>query len=178
MRVSPVISSAVLVVLGLAGCGGKAKGPVGNAAGAGGGHKLGDRLPWEATLTVGATFELVSEIGDAADEDGPLTVTVTAIEPHSDARIYRLDWSNGDGPTTVTVEDGEVTVGDSAYSEMQPPWPDHDTDATCYGADYSNPEGCDDVCDASLCLSPTRGILSVNGLYAPNYGMFRQHPQP
>ena len=98
-----------------------------------------------------------------------------SIEPHSDARIYRLDWSEGDGPQTITVEDGEVTVGDSAFSEMLPPWPERDTDAQCYAADYSNPD-CNDVCEASLCLSPTAGILSVEGLYAPNYGMYRQRP--
>lgn len=158
------------MALALVGCGGKAKGPVGTAAGAG-------RLPWEAALTLGARFELVSELAsDAGDAEPPLVVTVTAIEPHSMARIYRLDWGDHTGgPTTITVEDGEVTVGDTSFAEMQKPWSDHGTDATCYAADYSNPNGCDDVCDASLCLSPTAGILSVGGLYAPNYGMFRQH---
>lgn len=168
MRVVPVISSALCAVA-LAGCGGKAAGPAGAQPRAAVGQ-----LPWEAALTVGVRFELVQAVGDDAGAGEPLVVTVTAVEPHSSARLYRLDWSQGNGPRTITVEDGEVTVGDAAFSEMLAPWPEPGTDATCYGADYSNPAGCDDVCEASLCLSPTGGIVGVEGLYAPNYDLYRQ----
>ena len=41
--------------------------------------------------------------------------------------------------------------------------------ALTFAQDFSNPMGCDDVCDAQLCFSREGGIVAVGGLYAPNY---------
>lgn len=179
MRTSLTISSFVVVsglVAGLAACGGKSRGPVSNGGGGGGGA-AGERLPWEAALTVGAHFELIDDLG--GPDQAPLPVTVTAVEQDGAARIYRLHWGGpedegANGPTTIRVEGTAVTINDAKLEDMQAPFPPEDGDAICYGEDMSNPGGCDDICDANLCLSPTAGIVSVYGLYAPGYSSYSQ----
>ncbi len=168
-----LLSSSLVAVLALAlgACGGKGK-PATTTTGGGSG---GDQLPWEARLTPGARFELAS---DLEREDGeapaPITVTVTAVERDGAARVYKLDWGEegSNGPTSIRVDGTQVTIGEAAAADMQDPWEAEGGGATCYAEDYSNPDGCDDICDASLCISPTDGIVSVFGLYAPGYGIF------
>jgi hypothetical protein len=178
MRRSLAISSTVvtalagLLSLGLvAACGGKGKADT-TPAGHGGPSALAARLPWEIALVQGATFTLRSEL---EDDDGVESVTlkVTAVEEDGGARVYRLDWGEegANGPAQLRVEGSTVTVGDAKPEDMQEPYSPPGGDTICYGADYSNPEGCEDVCDASLCLGST-GIVEVTGLYAPNYGMY------
>ena len=178
MRTLATLSSTILVVLGLTACGGKAKGPVGN--GGGGGGRTAARLPFEAALTVGAEFVLYQTNGDMSDDgqgDGvpPAAVKVTAVEEDGGARVYRLAWTeNTNGPDTIRVEGTQVTIGSASAAEMKEPWaPPGGGDTVCYGADFSNPDGCDDVCDADLCLG-SAGVEQVTGLYAPNYSSYAQ----
>ncbi|HVV84493.1 MAG TPA: hypothetical protein VHE35_15600 [Kofleriaceae bacterium] len=171
-------TSSALLVLGLAACGGKARGLVSAGGGAGGSGSGGggdsDKLPWEATLTAGASWELALDPDLAADGDEPpVTVKVDKVDVQGTLRVYHLSWSDGgNGPTTLRVESGVVTINDAQAKEMKEPseMPDG---STCYGQDFSNPDGCDDVCDADLCLGAD-GIVSVDGLYAPNDSMYRQ----
>lgn len=166
-----VVVAAVVVAGGA--CGGSSKGPAtaGNGGGPGGhGGGLAARLPWEAALTEGATFTLGNQVPESGDAS--VTVKVVAVEEDGGARVYRLDWGEGDmGPTQLRVEGTTVTVGDARAEDMKAPFARPGSDTICYGADYSNPEGCDDVCDADLCLSPA-GIVGVSGLYAPGYGIY------
>jgi hypothetical protein len=160
-----------VLVVGLAACGGKGKGAVANGGGGGGGGG-GARLPWEAALKQGASFTLQEDI--EGGDSPPVTVTVTAVEEAGAARVYRLSWGEdgAGGPSSIRVEGATVTINDAKAEDMQEPWTQEGGDATCYGEDMSNPEGCEDVCDAHLCISPTDGIVSVFGLYAPNYSSF------
>jgi hypothetical protein len=171
MRIARSLFSSLVVaglVVGVTACGGKGKGA--GTAGTGT-AAAGDRLPWEAALTVGATFIMK----DTLDESGSpetVTVKVAAVETAGAARIYRLDWGdNSLGPTTLRVENGVVTVNDAAPTAMKEPFEPPSTDTTCYGEDLSNPDGCEDVCDADLCLSPD-GIVGVSMLYAPGYSIY------
>ncbi|MCE9576316.1 MAG: hypothetical protein K8W52_24425 [Deltaproteobacteria bacterium] len=157
--------------LGLAACGGRsatsAPPTVGNTGGTAGAAVA--HLPWEAALTTGKRFELVVSGTGGGGES--IAVTVASVEDHGDTRVYHLSWGEGSqAPTTITVHGDKVLIGDAKPEEMKEP--SDQGDMTCYGADYSNPEGCDDVCDADLCLSPA-GIVGLDGLYAPNYDMFR-----
>ena len=175
MHTSLAISSVLLALVVAGGaCGGKAKARATTGSSTGGGGGAGDQLPWEAALTSGATFELGSDL-DVEDGGGePVTVTVAGVDRDGAARIYRLEWSDGgNGPTSIRVKGGKVTIGDAKLADMQEPWQNPTTgDATCYAEDLSNPDGCDDICDASLCLSPTGGITEVFGRYAPGHGSY------
>ena len=174
MRMSLAMSSVLVLGAALGACGGKAKPAIGTASG--GGADTGDRLPWEARLTTGARFEMFGDLEDDSGEDGSrLVVTVTGVEQDGAARVYKLDWGEeGNGPASIRVEGTQVTVGDAKAADMQDPWEAEGGGATCYAEDLSNPDGCDDICDASLCISPQDGIVSVFGLYAPGYGMYSQ----
>jgi hypothetical protein len=168
MRMSPLVVS--LVVVGLAACGGKSKEPA-TPSGGGGGGGGGDRLAWEAALTQGARFELVEDLEGGSGE--PTSVTVTAVEQDGAARVYRLQWGDGEGsngPSVIRVEGTTVTINDASAASMQEPW-EQPGGLTCYGEDMSNPEGCEDICDANICFSAD-GIQSVFGLYAPGYSSY------
>lgn len=170
---SLVVAGLVVGIAGVAGCGGKGKGAgtAGNTGGGGSTAAGGDRLPWEVALTVGATFTLKDTLDESGAPD-TVTVKVAAVETEGAARIYRLDWGdNSLGPTTLRVENGVVTVNDAAPAAMKEPFEPPSTDYTCYGEDLSNPDGCEDVCDADLCLSPD-GIVGVSMLYAPGYSIY------
>ena len=164
-----LISSVLF--LGLAACGGSSKG---HAVHAGpGGDDPGQRLPWEATLTQGARFELHEDLEGNGET---VVATVAAVELDGAARVYRLDWGEGGaGPSVIRVEGTTVTINDAKASDMQAPYDQEKGDGTCYGEDFSNPDGCEDVCDASICISPTDGIVSVFGLYAPNAASYSAH---
>ena len=158
----------VLLVIAVAACGGK---PASSTSpGNGGAAPSPARLPWEAALTTGATFTLQDDTGEGDEAGEPLVIKVTAVEDHGAERVYRLDWGPaGTGPSRIVVRDGVVLLGDATPEDMQEPF--ENPMGTCYGEDFSNPDGCDDVCDANLCLS-TDGIVSVDGLYAPGYGAY------
>jgi hypothetical protein len=168
--------STVVFGLVIAACGGKGTGPApisGGGGGGGGGTETADLLPWEAALSQGATFELVvdPELESEEMSAGPVTATVTQVETDGGARVYHLDWGEGsNGPTTIRVDHGVVTLNDAKPADMKEPFTPPGG-ATCYGEDMSNPDGCDDVCDADLCMGDA-GIVSVDGLYAPDYSMY------
>lgn len=146
---------------------GRAPTPAGPQVGNSGGAAT--RLPWEAALTTGAKFELVVSSTEGGGE--AIAVTVASVEERAGTRIYHLNWGEGSqAPTTISVQGDQVVIGDAKPAEMKEPYTLGDM--ICYGADYANPDGCDDVCDANLCLSPD-GIVGLDGLYAPNYDMFR-----
>ncbi len=168
---------AALTIVALAGCGGGTRPAtldgtaVGNASP--GDAPATDRLPWEDTLTVGARFTLVGD-DDGSGTAPRIEVAVSAIEQDGATRIYRLSWGDDDGgPPEIRVSAGTVTIGDATAADMKPPLVT-DTGAICHGADFSNPDGCDDICDADLCLSATAGITEISGLYAPGQGSYRQ----
>jgi hypothetical protein len=150
----------------VAACGGKAPASSGPASASTG------RQPWEAKLVTGARFELWPQSADGGA--APLVVTVANVEDQGDARVYTLAWGEGatNGPTIVWVSGDRVVIGEADPHDMQKPWPGTAAGAMCFAQDFSNPEGCDDVCDAALCFSPDGGIISVTGLYAPNYDVF------
>lgn len=127
----------------------------------------GVRLPWEASLTTGATFTLGVE--DAAPGEYPdLTVKVTSVQELAGQRVYSLDWGEqGSGPSKIVVRGEQVLIGDAEPARMQEPW-ELPGGITCYAEDFSNPDGCDDVCDAALCLTDG-GIVMASGLYTPGY---------
>lgn len=152
---------SLLVVAAVAACGGKSSSSTtpGSTAGS-------DRLPWEAALTMGASFTLQEEVGEGGD---PVVVKVASVSDHGNERVYGLEWSSGQGPARIVVRDGVVLLGDAKPEDMKAPFAG--PGETCYGEDFSNPDGCDDVCDANLCLTGA-GIVSVDGLYAPNYGAY------
>lgn len=152
------------------GCGGKSTPAIGNH-----GHDADGMLPWEARLTVGARFELWQEFDTEEALPSPLVVTVSKVESVDGARIYHLDWSDDpNGPDRVVVRDGVVTIGEATPEQMKEPFRPSDGAMICYGQDFSNPDGCDDVCDADLCLDAEHGVLTVSGLYAPGYIQFAQ----
>lgn len=155
------------LMVGLVACVAKSKGTVASGSGT---ATSDDHLPWEAALSQGAHFDLVPD--PALGSDGvPVTVTVTEVAADGGARVYTLDWGGeSNGPTTLRVDHGVVTINDAAPEKMKDPFTPP-TGATCYGEDFSNPEGCEDVCDADLCLSDA-GIVGVDGLYAPDYSMY------
>jgi hypothetical protein len=161
--------ASIVLGIALAACGGKS---TGGATPAGGGAGAADRLPWEAAMTKGARFELTPDMAPEAGEAAPATLvaTVTEVEDQGAARVYHLAWMEGegeaDGPRVIRVEGGQVIIGaDTKLASMVEPLADQGG-ATCYAEDFSNPDGCEDVCEASLCLGST-GITSVSGLYAP-----------
>ncbi len=49
-----------------------------------------------------------------------------------------------------------------------------DNGQVCYGQEQVKGDGCDDNCNASICLSATAGIVSVFGVYAPGNSAFTQ----
>jgi hypothetical protein len=166
------ILAAVLLA---AACGGKSSGPTGPSNTGGGGGGGGDPLPWEGALTVGAKFELVLDMESENDAPDVLTATVTAVENEGAARVYKLSWGEGEGangPTSIRVEGGKVRINDADLAAMQEPW-EGPNQGWCYAEDFSNPCGCEDVCDADLCFDAT-GITSVGGLYAPNYMPYKR----
>ncbi len=132
----------------------------------------GDRLPWEASLTTGATFTLGVEMEEGGEDGGEypdITIKVTNVEDKGSERVYALDWG-GDhgGPSKIVVRGKDVLVGDAELSAMQDPW-ELPGGIMCYAEDFSNPDGCEDVCDAALCLAEGSGIVSAMGLYTPGY---------
>ena len=155
------------IALVLSACGGKSSSPATSNTTPDG--PAAAKLPWEAALTVGAAFTLVDEIEESGGE--PVTVKVANVEDKGSERVYTLDWGEGaNGPTAIIVRGNLVLINDAKPEAMQEAF---DTPmGTCYGEDFSNPDGCDDVCDAHLCMNDT-GIVSVDGLYAPGYGMYR-----
>lgn len=154
---SRLVPSLVFVVAAAA-CGGKSGSSTTPAAGAA-------RLPWEAALTMGATFSLSDEGGEGM----PIVVKVASVSDHGNERVYGLDWGGVPGPARIVVRDGVVLLGDAKPEDMKAPFAG--PQEVCYGEDMSNPDGCEDVCDANLCLGAA-GIVSVDGLYAPNYGSY------
>lgn len=159
---------AILVFALAAACGGKSSS---SGGGTGPTAPAGDRLPWEASLTTGATFTLAveSEGDDAGEEYPDVTIKVTNVEDKGTERVYSLDWG-GDhgGPSKIVVRGKDVLVGDAELSAMQEPW-EMPGGIMCYAEDFSNPDGCEDVCDAALCLAEGSGIVSAMGLYTPGY---------
>lgn len=156
----------LIVVCVAAACGGKSStssgtGPEGPAA---------KRLPWEASLTTGATFAFELEEGfDAEDGADELVVKVTNVEDKGTERVYSLDWGDHGGPSKIVVRGELVLVGDAEAAQMEEPMEMPGGGILCYAEDFSNPDGCQDVCEASLCLAEGRGIVAVSGLYAPGY---------
>lgn len=151
----------------VAACGGKSSPSTGGTGPA----PAGDRLPWEASLTTGASFTLAveSEGGEPAPGEYPdITIKVTNVEDTGAERVYSLEWGEGNmGPSKIVVRGTTVLVGDADEAAMQDPW-EVPGGIWCYAEDYSNPDGCEDVCDAALCLS-TAGIVQASGLYTPGY---------
>jgi hypothetical protein len=161
--------ASLLLVIAVAACGGKSGSPsVGNTTPDGPAAK---KLPWEAAMKEGATFTLVNGATAGAPEEeqegDPLTIKVTAVADHGNERIYTLAWSDaGNGLQQIVVRGDVVTFNDVKTEDMQEPF--ETPIGVCYGEDLSNPDGCDDVCDGQICMDAT-GIVSVGGLYAPNY---------
>jgi hypothetical protein len=153
------------LVVALAACGGKSGSSSTTPGNAGGSGSAANKLPWEAALTVGATFTLTTDMEDGGGD--PVVVKVSAVDDQGGDRVYTLDWGeDGNGPSKIIVRGELVLLNEAQPEDMQEP---SDTPAgTCYGEDFSNPDGCDDVCDGQLCLNDS-GIVSVFGLYAPNY---------
>jgi hypothetical protein len=163
---------ACLLLVAAAACGGKAAPSASSSTtpeGAGGGAKL----PWEAALTVGASFTLVDGMTAGMPEDEaeePITIQITNVVAKGDARVYTLAWSEGgNGLETIVVRGGVVTFNGVTAADMQEPF--EVPIGICYGEDLSNPDGCDDVCDGHICMDDT-GFTSVSGLYAPGYGEY------
>jgi hypothetical protein len=100
-----------------------------------------------------------------------VSVTIVDVQDTGAERVYALDWGEHAGPSKIVVRGGQVLVGESAASSMQEPW-EMPGGIFCYAEDYSNPDGCEDVCDAALCLSEGSGVVMVSGLYAPEYASF------
>jgi len=150
--------------LTLGACGGAPARPVPASA-----TSAADALPWEAALTAGARFELVrdAEFDEGGEPAEPLVVTVESVDVADGARVYHLD--GGSTVTQIVVRGAQVLLNEAAPADMVEPYTDHFMpDVTCYAEDFSNPDGCDDVCEAELCLGPS-GIIRISGLYAPNY---------
>jgi hypothetical protein len=164
--------ATLLLLVAVAACGGKSStSSTSNTTPEGGGG--GAKLPWEAALTVGAEFTLVDGMTAGMPEEDagdPVVVKVTNVEATGDQRVYTLDWGEGgNGPSKIIVNGAQVLVGDAKPEDMQPPW--ETPVGNCYAEDFSNPDGCEDICDAALCLDAS-GIVSVSGLYAPGYGEY------
>lgn len=160
----------VVVVVATAACGGKSSSSSGTANTTPAGPAPA-KLPWEAAMTVGATFTLVDGMTAGSEDEGePLTITVTAAEDKGSERVYTLQWSDGGNGLEKIIVRGDGVVFDEVPSDrMQPPY---DTPiGVCYGEDLSNPEGCEDICDGQICMN-TDGIVSVGGLYAPGAGEY------
>jgi hypothetical protein len=159
--------SFALVALALAAaCGGTS-----SSSGGTGPAPAGDRLPWEASLTTGASFTLAADTEGLGDgEDYPdLTIKVTSVEDKGTERVYTLDWGDElGGPSKIVVRGAQVLVGEAEAAAMQEPW-EMPGGVWCYAEDFSNPDGCEDVCDAALCLAAGSGIVSASGLYTPGY---------
>jgi hypothetical protein len=126
--------------------------------------------PWEARLVQGASFTLVD------DDDTTVTMTVAAVDASAGRRAYTLAWDagNSQGPTSLVVTGAAVQIGES---KMDPARADastsyRDGDVYCFAEDFSNPDGCEDVCDAELCFTAEAGLVEANGLYAPSLGIF------
>jgi hypothetical protein len=170
----PRLATLLLVTAVAASCGGKSgsSSSTGNTTpeGSGGG---GATLPWEAAMTVGATFTLVDGMtaGGPEEEAGePLTIKVTNVDTSGGARAYTLEWSDGgNGLEKIVVRDGKVTFNDVKLEDMQDPF--ETPVGMCYGEDLSNPDGCEDICDGQICMNDG-GIVTVAGLYAPGYGEY------
>ncbi len=157
---SRLAPSILLLCVATAGCGGTSSAVATPGQGAAG------RLPWEGALTMGATFTLQEELGEGGE---PVVVKVTSVRDHDGERDYGLTWSSGEGPSRIVVRGGVVLLGEAKPEDMKAAF--EGPGETCYGEDFSNPDGCDDVCDANLCLT-RGGIVSVDGLYAPNHGAY------
>jgi hypothetical protein len=163
--------SFAIVALALAACGGKSSTGPGPGPGP---APSGDRLPWEASLTTGATFTLAVKLEADGGEEGEykdLIIKVTNVEGKGNERVYSLDWGDHGGPSKIVVRGKTVLVGDAEPAAMQEPW-EVPGGIMCYAEDFSNPDGCEDVCDASLCLAEGRGIVSASGQYTPGYMVY------
>jgi hypothetical protein len=43
----------------------------------------------------------------------------------------------------------------------------------CFGeAIDPGPDGCEDICFAEMCVSPDKGLVEIEGLWAPGYSIF------
>lgn len=157
----------LIVVCAVAACGGKS-GTSSSGSGTGPEAPAGKRFAWEASLTTGATFTLVPDEGFDDAGTGEVIVKVTNVEDKGAERVYSLDWGDHSGPGQIVVRGEQVLIGGAAAADMQEPW-DMPGGILCYAEDFSNPDGCEDVCDASLCLAEGSGIVAVSGLYAPDY---------
>jgi hypothetical protein len=161
--------ASLLFVIAVAACGGKSGSPtVGNTTPEG---PAAAKLPWEAAMKEGATFTLVNAStagGPEEEQEGdPLTIKVAKVEDHGNERIYTLEWSDaGNGLQKIIVRGDKVTFDDVKPEGMQEPF--ENPAGICYGEDLSNPDGCEDVCDGHICMDAS-GIISIDGLYAPNY---------
>lgn len=160
--------ASLALVVAVAACGGKSststtsnttpEGPAGGGA----------KLPWEAAMTVGASFTLHDTIDESGGE--PVTVKVANVEESGGERVYTLEWSDGgNGPQKVRVRGNLVLINDATPENMQEAF--DGPAGTCYGEDFSNPDGCEDICDAHLCFDAS-GIIGVDGLYAPGYSIY------
>ena len=126
--------------------------------------------PWEAKLTEGASFTLTDE------EDNQVTMTVAKVEATGGTRTYTLAWdeNNSNGPTHLSVTGAKVQVGDSP---MDPPRAKADASYRkdgnfCFAEDFSNPDGCEDICDAEICFSAELGLAEVSMMYGPSLGTY------
>lgn len=157
--------SFAILAIALAACGKSASG-----SGTGPTAPSGDRLPWEASLTTGASFTLALDMEEGGEDGGPaeITIKVSNVEDKGSERVYSLDWGDHGGPSKIVARGKDVLVGDAELAAMQEPW-EMPGGIMCYAEDFSNPDGCEDVCDASLCLAEGSGIVSASGLYTPGY---------
>jgi hypothetical protein len=158
-----------LLVIAVAACGGSSSSSSGAKTTPGAAAPA--TLPWEAAMTVGATFTLVDGMTAGLEDEGePLTIKVTNVEDTGSERSYTLAWSDGgNGLEKIVVRGGGVVFNDVKPEDMQDPY--ETPIGTCYGEDLSNPDGCDDICDGQICMN-TDGIVSVGGLYAPGYSEY------
>lgn len=159
-------SFAIVALVLAAACGGKSSSTTAPVSGST--ATAGDRLPWEAALTTGATFTLV--VGDADRAENPdLTVKVVNVEDRAGQRVYTLGWGEqASGPSKLLVRGKQVLIGDTEPAGMQEPW-EMPGGILCYAEDLSNPDGCEDVCEAALCFTAASGIVMASGLYTPGY---------
>ena len=50
----------------------------------------------------------------------------------------------------------------------------NDDGSVCLGETNVSGEECADVCEGSMCIDPSRGVVKINGTYAPGYEDFEQ----
>lgn len=171
---APVRSLCSLaLVLAAAACGGGSPGGAATTPGNSGGTAASPGAtpwPWEAKLVEGATFTL-------ADDDGAtVTMKVEKVEASGTGRTYTFSWGDedGPGPTSLVVTGAKVQVGESKMDPGRAKADEsyRDDGVYCFAEDFSNPDGCEDICDAEICFSATAGLVGVSELYAPGFGIF------